>query len=345
MKPVATKIIKPVLKKVVVKPTKALAKNVSTFFFGPEGTQGFAVRFKSPELGGFLKAARRQPGGTQLEDVVTLLHKSVVAIKDSARKAFSSAEDKVIKTSVPNKQVIPQSKKIIGDFLHLRAVSERDIAGSGLSDAEVRIVQRIFRELNSVKKLTSTELIRIKRIISSLYRGTEATKQSDAIITQITHQLNAVIEKVDPVYRKAMMEYASEQDFLKRLGINIVGKSKYNVEQTANKLYGLAKDLDDPFKKEASEALLKKLGERTGINYLQILTELKTAINLSPQKSMGIRAGVVRELARIMQVMISEGVAVAGRIQQGVSRFQIPEVPSVAKRIFYYEALRELFKQ
>lgn len=345
--PVIGKVGKPVLQKFVVSPVKSIAKNVSTFFFGPEGTTGFAVRFQSPELGGFLATARRKVGA-KLEDVVTMLDKSVTAVRDTANATFTKAEEALIEKRIPAEKSINQSKKIIQDFLKVDRLSIKEIGATGLSDTEIRAIQKMFQDIVGLKDFTTKGILTLRRKIDTLFKGTKATKVSDAIVTRLRNHFNKLIEEVDPAFREASKKWAADREFLEKIGVNIVGKTKLNVEQTSTRLLQLAKDLDNPFKREASEKLLKELGERTGVDFLKILTDLKTALNLSPQQSMGIRAGVVRELARILQVMISEGIAIGGRIRIGTSRFQMPDIikrgVDPAERILYLQMLKELFK-
>ena len=79
-----------------------------------------------------------------------------------------------------------------------------------------------------------------------------------------------------------------------------------------------ADNLGDPFKKEGTEKLLKEVGQRTGIDFIKVLKALAAARNLSPQKSLGLRAGVIRELVRMLQGAVSGGAAVAGKVSRAV---------------------------
>ena len=304
------------------KTVKPLSRAVSRFFFGPEGTTGFGVRFKDPqEVSKFLKTARRQPGGGQLEDITTLLNKSVAKVAESSGKKFAVAEAKLIQKNLP-KSIQSESQNILKDFLKISKVTPEQIKTAGLSPTEVNVANRILREIKTLKKPNTRSVLNSKRTLSSLFRGDGS--KTDALITRITKHLNKSIESVDPAFREASREFAQNKQFLDKVGFNLVGTSESNVDQTATKLFSLAKDLDNPFKKEGAEKLLVELGKRTRVDFLRILRALKTAENLSPQKAQGLRAGVIRELVRILQVGISEVAGFAGTQAQRLPQTRTP---------------------
>ena len=170
-------------------------------------------------------------------------------------------------------------------------------------------------------------------------------------MTQVRNHLNELLGSIDPVYKAASTKYSKTRELLDKLGINILGKSKLNVEQTANKIVQIAKNLDDPFMREASEGLLKQLERETGLPFVKVLRNLATAMNLNPQSSRGLRAGVVKELVRYLENIVSKGAGAAGRIRQtlpgaakGTQGFfqqskpqgSIPFVPNVKKKVKFH---------
>lgn len=321
--PGAMKVGNAIVQKVVVKPLKGVANTVSRFFFGPEGTTGFGVRFEDPTLSGFLKTAQRRPGGAKLEDITTMLHGAVKAVKDKMKSQFAEAEEELVEKPIVRKTVTETVKKNIIDFLRIDKATAKEVASSGMDDTQVRAVNRILREVEKLpKNPTTKDVLRMRRIVDTFYRGTKNTKQSDAIVSKTTNYLNSLIKAVDKDFAKASERYAVDSKFLSLLQKNVIGTTKESVEQTANNLFTIAKNLDNPFKREASQKLLQELSDRSGVDFLKILKGLAAAENLSPQQSLGLRAGIVRELVRMMQGQISNLIGVAGVVRQ-----KIPKVP------------------
>lgn len=322
------KAVKPVLRTAVVKPVKGVSRAISNFFFGVKGTTGFVARFRDPKgVQKFLTTARRRPGGKNVEDVVSLLNKTIGAVKKRSTDVFRKAEGEIISRKIPQPQIKSQSDKIIRGFLRIPSLKKETIARSGLNDTEVRITQRVAREIKATKDFTTKGVLTLRRTIDNLFRGTQAAPKSDALITQLRSHLNTLIEQTDPTFRTATQKFARDRVFLDKLGVNIVGKGKLSVDRTANKLFQLAKDLDNPFKREATEKLLVELEKRSGVPFIRTLRNLATAVNLAPQQAQGIRAGVVRELARALEVGISKVAGVAGRL-----KLLIPPAPPGTKK-------------
>lgn len=321
--PIVTKVGNAIIQKVVVKPVKGMTKAVSQFFFGPEGTSGFGVRFEDPTLSGFLKTARRQEGGTKFEDITTMLHGAVKGVRDKMKNEFVKAEEQMVEKPVVRKTITGTMESIIKDFLKINQATQKAVERSGLDDTQIKVVNRILTEVEKIPKSPTTkDILTTKRIIDNLYRGTKSTKQSDAIVSKITRYLSSTIEAVDKNFAKASEMYAKDSKFLSLIQKNILGTTKESVEQTANNLFSIAKSIEDPFKKQETEKLLTELSKRSGVDFMKILKALSAAVNLSPQQAQGLRAGIVRELARILQTGISEGVGFAGTIAK-----KIPKVP------------------
>lgn len=305
-----------------------VGKNVSNFFFGPEGTAGFVARYKDPQgVEKFLTTARRQPGGQNVEDIVTVLHKSIKKVTDKMVGNFRQAEETIVQKPIKSKPIVESAAKSIKDFLKIDKVSTANIKKSALSDTEANTVNKVVNLVQQNKDWTTKGVLQLRRKIGTFYRGSEASAKSDAIVTRLGKVLNSAIEEADPTFRAAAKTFSKDKNFLEKLGVNITGQSELNVDQAANKLFQLAKDLDNPFKREASESLLRQLGSRTGIDFISILRALKTAENLSPQKALGLRAGVMREIVRALQVGVSEVAGAAGKVARRLPQ----DVPTVGR--------------
>lgn len=308
---------------VALKPT---ARLVSNFLFGPKGTSGFVSRFKNPtEVGEFLKSARREPGGKNVEDVVTLLNSAIKNVATKTGEIFGKAEEKIISAKISSKEVINKTKNLAQDALGVSKLTIESIDDAVLESIEKSQMKNLLRLVDEHKDFTTQGVLKLKRQISKLFKGTERTKSGDRVITIVSNHLNKLIEGADPIFRTATKEFAKTKTFLEKLGVNIVGKAKLNVEQTANKLFQLAKDLDNPFKREATEKLLLELEKRSGVPFLKSLEALATAENLIPQAGQGLRAGVIRELIRLLELGVSKAAEVAGRVKTVTEKLPIPK--------------------
>lgn len=319
----------------VLKPT---ARVLSNFLFGPKGTSGFKTRFRNPEeVGEFLKSAKREVGGKNVEDVVTLLNSAIKNVATKAGQTFGKAEEKIIKAKIASSRVVNESKDLAIEALNISKLTLKKIDDAVLESIEKSQMKNLLKLLEKQKDFTTEGVLNLKRQISKLFKGTQRSKSGDRVVTKINNHLNKLIEEADPTFRTATKEFAETKTFLEKLGVNIVGRSKLNVEQTANKLFQLAKDLDNPFKREATEKLLVELQRRSGVPFLKSLEALSTAENLIPQGGQGLRAGVIRELIRLLQLGVSKGAEVAGRVAPTVEK-----IPKGIGRVGAIETLREV---
>lgn len=296
----------------ILKPT---TRFVSNFLFGPKGTSGFISRFKNgAEVDEFLKSAKRVEGGKNVEDVVTLLKSAISNVAKKSGETFGVAEGKLVRAKIGSKEVINTSKDIAKDALSISKLSLASIDDAVLESIEKSQMKNLLKLLDKQKEFTTEGVLSLKRQVSKLFKGTQRTKSGDRVVTKVSQHLNELLEKVDPTFRGASKEFAATKTFLDKLGVNITGTSKLNVEQTANKIFQLAKDLDNPFKREATEKLLLELEKRSGVPFLKSLEALATAENLIPQAGQGLRAGVIRELIRLLELGVSKGAGIAGQL-------------------------------
>ena len=62
------------------------------------------------------------------------------------------------------------------------------------------------------------------------------------------------------------------------------------------------------------------------MQFLKSLEALAAVENLIPQASGGLRAGVIRELVRILELGVSKGAAISGRVAPGIRGISPPTV-------------------
>ena len=70
-----------------------------------------------------------------------------------------------------------------------------------------------------------------------------------------------------------------------------------------------------------------------GVNYAKLFRALAVAERLNPQAAQGLRAGITREIVRILQVGISEVAGVAGRARGVLPSRITPGLPTVSPKI------------
>lgn len=311
--------------------SKAVLGKTGQLLFGGKGVSGIRQRFQAPqEVQEFLKAAAGK-GGKTIENVVEIVKDSIKQIADEATKAFVKAEKGIVDVNIPSQQIKNTSEQIIKDFLKITDLSKQAIKDTALTGTEKNILNSVIKTISQARNFTTKGVLALKRKLDIAFRGTKTTKKSDAIVTRITNHLNTLIEGADKPFRESTKLFAESRQFLEKLGVNITGTSKKNVEQTANKLLQLARDLDDPFKREASEALLKEVGNRVGLDFMSLLQSLNAARRLGSGE--GVRAGIIREIARILEVGVSKTAAGLGRIKQagGAIKEATPELGGALK--------------
>lgn len=299
--------------------SRSLGKGAARFFFGSRGLSGIQTRFNDPKTTAqFLKTARRQEGGNTLMQLVKRVNSSVDDVRQRSGQAFKEAEEKIVSTKIPQarSRVVDESKQVIKEFLDEDVLSDDAISVSGVTEQSSNVIKKIVRILDDFTDETTEGVLNTKRRIAKQWKGTGKSGESDAIVTRLTNNLNDIIEEVDPAFRNASRDFSGDRKFLDLVRANITGKSKDNLDQTANKLFRLAKDLDDPFRAEGAETVLRELEARTSLPLTDTLRALAAADNLSPQAAQGLRAGIVREIARLLQVGVSSAAGGAGRLNQ-----------------------------
>ena len=332
LRPIGSKVIKPLFDKFALAPIKKLNRFVLEVGFGTKGRSGIIQRFRTPEkVSPFIKAVREtEPGGVKpkgargIDDVVKEVKDAITQVKELSVKSFTDAENRLIIKELSPRLVKEEPRKIIRDFLNVRSLTPKNIEGVPLEPIETKTINRIIQEIETIKALDTKSILNLKRNIQRFRRGTKTTARADALIGKINRHYNDTISSVDPNFRKALSEYSTNATFLEKLGVNITGTTKLNVEQTAARLSQLAKDLDDPFTKEASEQLLRDLSKRTGIDFLEILSSLNSARRGGASE--GLVAGLIREIARLMELGVSEVAGGLGKTRQFITRQEIPPI-------------------
>jgi hypothetical protein len=339
---VGGKLLKP-FAKVTGKSLGKVGGALGRTFFGVKGESAIKARFADPYgVTKFLSTTRRQPGGAQLSDFEDLVKGGVKSVADASRKAFTQAEDNLVKAVIPRRTVVDQSKYVLRDVLDVPKLTKSSVKTSGASEADVRTINKILDIINTQKDFSTKGIVTMKRRIAKQYKGNQ--QESKVIVSRLTGSdgvFNRLIGEVDPAFKKALSTFSKDKSFLEKLDVNIIGRGT-NVDKTANKLIALAKDLDNPLRREHSQKLIEELERRTGLPLIQTLRALATAETLSPQEAKGVISGLVREMARLLQVGISEVAGVAGKATQTGQRIapQVSPVVTPATRIGLFEALR-----
>jgi len=327
-----------------------LAGGASRFLFGPKGQTGLQVRFADPQgVQAFLKTGQRKPGGATIQDIEKLYTSSVESVRRNIRENYRAALEALPKRlgsggrmlQVGQKTTIRTGgKTIVLDINGVRSKAvdtvkkfgvqvdgtgkKLDFLESPFGRAEERKLLEVFRVIDDWRDTSPAGLNRLARKIGNMRVTSDAPgkRELNAVIDSIRNGTRDYMADVGvPGIKQLNASYSSGQNFLNKLEVNIEGKSKLNVDQTANKIFQLAKDLDDPFKREGAEQLLKQLERHTGVPVLDMMRALSAAANLTPQGSQGLRAGVVRELTRLLEVGVSAGVGAAGTASKAGVRF------------------------
>lgn len=358
---------------------KGTPQFVSNFFFGPKGTSGIKVRFKDPQgVARFLSTARRQAGGQNVEDITTLLNKSITAVRNTANRVYEEGLKRIEDSRVVSLQrVTIQGQRAARIFnpdtgetidLTIQGIKGKltkelrkfnvfvdtrkqalNFTESPLDKIEERKLREVFQTINSWKDLAPLGLNRLARKIGNFRRPGQTSNEFNLIIDNVRRNIRGYVGDRIPEVRTLNQTFTESADLLDKLSVNIEGTARLNVDQTSQRLFRLAKSLDDPFTFEGSEKILLELEKRTGVPFFDILRALATAENLSPQKAQGLRSGVIRELVRLLEVGISEVAGVSGQVAQKIPR--VPSIPtggdatSNAFRTIFLEELSRLFRE
>ncbi len=360
-----SKVIAPIFNKTL----KPVLKLASEAVLGTSGRVSLITRFKSPELvAPYIKGVRGiKPGGEipkgakSMSDVVNTVTNSLTKAKQEIADAFKKGEENLIQKDISKKEIINKSKQIIADFLDITKpkittdisstyapmnITERAIEQSGLSSSEVNVVKAIINKINSATEFNTKGLLNLKQSIQKLYRGTDNTKQADAIISMLNKHYNGLIEIVDPTFREILNEYSIGQQFIKQLKGSVTGYQRFNVDQMATRLQQITQTLNDPFKKEATEKLLKNLGQKTGVDILELLSVVNSATRGATTEGL-VNKGLFRELARILELISGEIAGATGMATKVISK-GIGKIPTRIKATLPYAervGVREIIKE
>lgn len=341
-------------KQVAGKVSGATGRTVGRVAIGPTGSRGLVQRFQRPkEVAGLLKTLRGVEGGTPIESIGTQIKAGQELIKKRAGKAFEVAEGKIAPNKVLKSRVKDEPREIIKEFLKIDGkLTVASIRGSGQDDANVRLIVKVLQKITQHNVFTTRGVLALKRQIAGLprKRGTPA----DALINKLTGKtghFNQIISEVDKPFRAALTKFSETKTFTTKLDDVIIASRSKDPDAITNRVVALAKSLDDPTRKEAAEKLVLELERRLGPKgpkLIQQLRDLATVIDLEPPGSKGFRAGIIREVVRIAQGIVSAGVGLAGRGAQvvGKAKAAIPKqkVPQQIKSLTGRGALFEGLK-
>lgn len=322
-----------------------IAKGAGYLAIGPKGVKGIQARYADPDgVASFLRTARNKSGGATVGDIEKLITKGIEAVRVNVRDNYQTAlknlpkrlgRNPKVSTTGQSTTIKVDGKKYvlsmpgIKSFLTTRLrefgvnVNSRaktfDFLESPFSKAHENKLREVFRLVDNWKNTTPEGLNMLARKIGNLEvpPDSKGGRALNTVIGGMRDDIRQYLGKRIPAIKNLNASYAAGKDFLAKLDVNITGKSKLSVDQTADKLLTLAKNLDDPFKKVESEKLLLQLEQHTGISIIRFLRGLATAENLYPASGQGLRAGVVKELVRILNVGLSEIAGVAGRVKGG----------------------------
>ncbi len=311
-----------------------VARGAGRLGFGVKGVSALEARFADPEgVSSFLKTARRQEGGATLDDVVDLLKSSIKQVRNNVRTNYEEGLKQLptegvklttqgakakLTTSLKKFNVKVDSKAKTFDFLE-----------SPFGRSEERVLKEAFNIIQKWEDVTPIGINNLARKLGNLrvVGDTGGKKELNLVIDSMRRSLRSYLGERVPQAINLNAGYAKGQNFLSKLELNIEGKSDLNVDQASSKLFQLAKDLDNPFKREGAEKLLFELEQQTGVPFIKMLRALATAETLSPQASLGFRSGVIREVVRLLEVGTSEVAGVAGKAKQISERtgIKVPE--------------------
>lgn len=311
-----------------------VARGVGRLAFGVKGVSALEARFADPEgVSAFLKTARRQEGGATLDDVVDLLKSSIKQVRNNVRTNYEEGlkqlpTEGVKLTTQGAKAKLTTSLRKFNVKVDPKAKTF-DFLESPFGRSEERVLKEAFEIIQQWEDITPIGINNLARKLGNLrvVGDTGGKKELNLVIDSMRRSLRSYLGERVPQAINLNAGYAKGQNFLSKLELNIEGKSDLNVDQAASKLFQLAKDLDNPFKREGAEKLLRELEQQTGVPFVKMLRALATAETLSPQAAQGFRSGVIREIVRLLEVGSSEVAAVAGRTKQIAEKtgIKVPE--------------------
>lgn len=289
---------------------KALGKVTglaSEIALGTKGKQAVQTTIKNA------KGVQEFGKGRTLEDVANKTSKAVQKFGEDSKRAFNTAID-LARDDVkftPKKGVSEVSNVIKENPLYLEP-------------QEKMLVSKAKNLVSKWKNWTPKGIIKLRQEIDrrGFYKDDETHRASDKIINSIRKKLNEMAISLDDTIAPALEKASFDIEQAQKLGYNLVGNNKINVEATANKLKSLLAKIDDPVEKEATKNLLDFLKERTGVDIGSDLQALSAYLEFQKPLNNSSILGIAQSLGK---KIVQPGAIGLGKTSEALKKIPIPK--------------------
>lgn len=329
---------------------KPLGGFLANTLFGVKGVGAVKNAFHQPDqVSEFLKTARRQMGGKTVGDITKQVQKGYDFLQETVDDAYTAALESLPKRLGRNPRVLTEGGKTtiraggktytlstLGAKQHLTKLLKKNnvmievptkkefieeggklkIIETPLDRAEQNKLVEIFDDIHTWRDSSPAGLNRLAQKVAGYRRAgdTGTTKQFNLIVDDIRRGIRDYIGKRVPRVKQMNEQFSEGMDFLDKFRFNVLGTSNKSVEQTVDKLRQIAVKLDDPFEKEATEALIVELEKKSGVSIIGQLRALSTALTLQPQSQSS--RGLWQTITDLLVRTTASGAMTAGRIEQ-----------------------------
>lgn len=287
---------------------KALSKVTglaSEIALGTKGKQAVQTTIKNAS--GVQEFAK----GRTLEDVANKTSKAVQKFGEDSKKAFNNAID------LARDDIKFTPKKGVSEVTNV--IKENPLY---LEPQEKMLVSKAKGLVSKWKNWTPKGIIKLRQEIDrrGFYKDDEAHRASDKIINSMRKKLNEMAISLDDTIAPALEKASFDIEQAQKLGYNLIGNNKLNVEATATKLKSILAKIDDPVEKEATKNLLNFLKDRTGVDVGADLEALSAYLEFQKPLNNNSILGIAQSLGK---KVVKPGAIGLGKVNEAIKKIPI----------------------
>ena len=260
-------------------------KPVSKAVLGGRNTQAIGQSFRRPkDVSDFSK------GRASLQTVSDRIDEGIEAVKKNSRQELEEIVNKLPGKKIPKQQTVSSLRSDITESLGIggSSLTKNNLVNqAGLTEDEARVVIRLMNRVKNHKDFTDKGIINLRRSLdrASFYKpGNENFKASNQIVARLRRQLNEIAAESteDRQLSQALRRASEDMRLIDQMEFAFQGANAgRNVESAATRLSTIINQLDDPLRREETRRLLRELGQRTGVDFEDILQSASASRTLS----------------------------------------------------------------
>ncbi len=244
---------------------------LSEVTMGTKGSRAMEEAFTNP-------ATQRKvlSGEITPTTIAAKIKDSATTFKTESIKALETAKEGLENFNIGKKKVLSEVNDGLRKSLGIDEGAKIDLSKLPITQEAERIVSKLQQTIASHRDWSRKGILELRELIDrqGFYKaGNQLYYDSNKVVTALRGKLNELVAAGDESFKLSLESASKDIDFLRKLGINVIGKSKDNVTLGASKVKSLINAIEDPGTRQEALDLVQRLAAETGSDiYDEILS-------------------------------------------------------------------------